>query len=152
MSFTLRQAARHTRVYSRRRSRTRDIALAMTAATCALADGVTTLVSLANGGIERNPLIGTHPSPTLMAALTLCKMLAVFLALQTPAVFRVTFLVGAIAVWGGVSVNNLLVATSVPDPVPMICGLLAGLALLRWAGRQLTLTPAGRTGATAGRR
>ena len=139
MTFTLRQLARQARLHARRRLREKDLALAMTAAACALADGVTTLVSLANGGIERNPLIGTHPGPALMTALTLCKMLAVFLALQTPAVFRTTFLVGAIAVWGGVSVNNLLVATKVPDPVPMICGVLAGLTLLSWAGRQVGL-------------
>ena len=112
-----------------------SLTLACAAAASALLDGLTTALSLAHGGIELNPLIGALPDTGLLAALTLCKMLAAFVALGTPAMFRVTFLTGAIAVWGGVSVNNILVATILPDPVPLIGGTLASLCLLAWAAR-----------------
>lgn len=123
---------------TRRHRIRRSLTLACTASGCALLDGLTTIVALANGGIEINPLIGVRPDTTLLAALSFCKMLAVFLSLGAPPMFRIPFLTGAIAVWGGVSVNNLLVATVLPDPVPLLGGAMAGLCLLNWAVR-LTL-------------
>ena len=123
---------------ARRHRIRRTLTLAYAASGCALLDGLTTQMSLANGGIEINPLIGTQPDAMLLAALTFCKMLAAFAALNAPPMFRIPFLTGAVAVWGGVSVNNILVATIVPDPVPLVGGVLAGLCLLAWAVR-LTL-------------
>lgn len=120
---------------ARRQRIRRSLTLAYVASSCALLDGLTTVVSLANGGIELNPLIGVRPDTTLLATLTFCKMLSAFLSLGAPPLFRVTYLTGAITVWGGVSVNNVLVATPVPDPVPLVGGVIAGLCLLAWAMR-----------------
>ncbi len=119
-----------------------DLTLAWAACTCALLDGITTLLSLSQGGVEVNPLVGPQPGALLLIALSICKMLAVRASLATPRMFRRPFLAGAVVVWGGVSVNNLLVATPWPDPLPLIGGTLAGLCLLAWAaGGTARLSP-----------
>ncbi len=127
---------------ARRRTTLSDRVLAWAASICALLDGLTTILSLSQGGIELNPLVGQRPSVTLLLALSFCKVLAVLASLATPLMFRRPFLAGAVVVWGGVSMNNLLVATPWPDPLPMLGGVLTAVSLLVWtAGRTLRATP-----------
>jgi hypothetical protein len=122
-------------LHARARISQGDLTLAWAACTCALLDGLTTLISLSQGGVEVNPLIGPQPGTMLLAVLSVGKMLAVRASLVTPRMFRRPFLAGAVVVWGGVSVNNLLVATPWPDPLPVVGGALAALCLLAWAAR-----------------
>jgi hypothetical protein len=114
----------------------RDLALRVAvlwASVAALGDGLSTIIAIRSGGTEINPLLGAKPEDETILLLTLAKIVVAYLTQMMPRAFSIPFLWAAITVWGGVTVNNILVSTSAPDPVPLACGLIASILLFSYA-------------------
>lgn len=90
----------------------------------AIADSVTTHIALHSGGVEKNALVNT--SPAGLVALLAIKLGLLELANRLPENERAVALKASAAVWGGVSVNNLLVAASVGGAAPVLVGVAFG--------------------------
>jgi hypothetical protein len=90
----------------------------------AIADSVTTHIALNSGGVEKNALVNT--SPAGLVALLALKLGLLELAERLPENERAMAIKTSAAVWGGVSVNNLLVAASVGGAAPVVVGAAFG--------------------------
>lgn len=97
-----------------------------TALAAAVADGLTTSLALSSGAVESNSVIST--SPLGLIALTGLKIgLIKYSENFTESEKRLT-LKSTSAIWGGAAVNNIAVYLAAPPPVPIIAGLLMGIA------------------------
>lgn len=94
------------------------------ASLAAVADGVSTLGALANGAVEKNPLLPS--SPVGIIATTAMKVGLTRWADTLPDEQRATFLTSFRSFFGGAAVNNLLVLASAANPVAMLGGILTG--------------------------
>jgi hypothetical protein len=92
-----------------------------TAQAAAVADSVSTLVGIANGARELNPLVST--SPVGLIALAGVKFYLVHQADSMPKEKRERVLRTYSSFWGGASASNLLIAASVAPPVALAAGL-----------------------------
>lgn len=104
------------------------------AVVAALADGVTTKLALAAGGIEGNALAAGFPLG--LVALTGAKVLIVKLADKLPEEDKRTVIKSASAAWGGAALNNVLVALAAPPPFPIIAGIVTGIIAWRHTANQ----------------
>ncbi len=96
------------------------------AITAAVADGVTTSLALSSGAIEMNPLIST--SPLGLVAITGMKIGLAKYAETLPEDDKRLTLKTSSALWGGAAVNNMMVLFAAPPPLPLIAGVLMGIA------------------------
>ena len=97
-----------------------------TAMAAAIADGLTTSIALSSGAVEYNSAIPT--SPLGLVALTGLKIgLIKYSESFTEPEKRLT-IKSTSAIWGGAAVNNIAVYLAAPPPVPIIAGLLMGIA------------------------
>lgn len=98
-----------------------------TARAAAVADSVSTYLAIAAGGAEMNPLVST--SPMGLVVLAGMKLGFVELADHMEPAKRATTLRTVSAVWGGVSVSNILLALSVSPPVAAVVAVASGLTI-----------------------
>lgn len=100
------------------------------AITAALADSVTTKLVLHTGGFERNPLVTTSTTGLVaLAALKWGVVEAVDASSFSPE-HKEAAMAGLTAIWSVGTVNNLLVALSLPNPVAIAAGIATGIYLL----------------------
>lgn len=92
----------------------------------AVADGVTTGLALSSGAVELNPIMPT--SPLGLVVVTGMKIGLVKYAETLPEEEKRLTMKTSSAFWGGAAINNLMVLFAAPPPLPVIAGLLMGLA------------------------
>lgn len=100
--------------------------LAVHAHAAAASDAATTLVGLAGGAVEANPLMGASPSPVAIVGVTALKMVYVnAMANDTSrtTLEKITDLCGATSVMSAASYNNLAVMAGGVGALPVIIGL-----------------------------
>lgn len=97
----------------------------------AWADGISTALALSNGAFERNPLIGSSPASLL--AVTGAKLGLVEWVERSDLApeKRQRTLKALSAMWGGASINNLLVLLSAQPAVALLAGMAGGWWLWR---------------------
>jgi len=103
----------------------------------AWADGLSTVLALSQGAVERNPLIGSSPAGLL--AVTGAKLGLVEWVDRsgmTPEQ-RHSMLNALAAVWGGASINNVLVLLSAQPAVAVLAGVAGGLWMWRKRGADM---------------
>jgi len=100
----------------------------------ALSDGISTALALSNGAFERNPLIGSSPASLL--AVTGAKLGLVEWVERSDLApeKRQRTLKALSAMWGGASINNLLVLLSAQPAVALLAGMAGGWWLWRGEG------------------
>jgi hypothetical protein len=94
----------------------------------AVADGVSTKLALAAGGIESNALVAGFPMG--LVALTGAKILIVKYAETLPEADKRVVVKAASATWGGAAFNNLLVMLAAPPPLAIAAGIV--VAIITW--------------------
>jgi hypothetical protein len=95
------------------------------ATAAAIADTVTTLAVLANGGSEYNPLIGSNP--VAVVAFGIAKLALVnYVKDQEEYTGRLKILTG---LWSVGAVNNLLILFGAAGPVALLGGIAGGIAI-----------------------
>ena len=110
---------------SRLEGATADSAL-NTARGAAVADGLSTYLALAAGAVERNPLVSPSPGGLLLFTGVKMGLLEAVSAssMEQP---QKTFTLRALsALWGGASVNNLMLALAASGPVAVVAGVAGG--------------------------
>jgi hypothetical protein len=92
----------------------------------AVADGLSTYLALAAGAVERNPLV--NPSPGGLVLFTGLKMglLEAVSASSMETPHKAFALRALSALWGGASVNNLMLALAASGPVAVVAGVAGG--------------------------
>ena len=98
-----------------------------TAQAAAVGDGVSTAVALSSGAVETNNLIST--SPVGLIGLTVAKVAMPRLMRDAEPETRKKALVMTTSVWGGLTINNLLIAAFHSTPI----GLAGGAVMAVWA-------------------
>lgn len=94
----------------------------------ALTDGATTTVAIAGKlAVERNPLIGNSILGILVATALKYRLGSYVENIAEPERTKSIAILGGL--WGGATVNNLLVIAQVSSPVPLITGVIAGVWL-----------------------
>lgn len=91
----------------------------------AFADGASTMLGLANGLVEMNPIMPVSPIGILMV--TAGKMGLASWADTLPEAQRVDTLRSMSATFGGAAVNNLLTLVAGATPLGLVGGLIAGV-------------------------
>jgi hypothetical protein len=93
----------------------------------AWADGLSTVLAVSQGAVERNPLI--VPSPAGLLAVTGVKLGLVEWVERSsmPPQQRQSTLQALAAMWGGASINNVLVLLSAQPAVAVLAGVAGGL-------------------------
>jgi hypothetical protein len=99
----------------------------------ALADGVSTKLALAAGGLEANPVAGSFPMG--LAALTGVKVLLVLYADKLPEKDKRFAIKTSSSVWGGAAINNLMVMMAAPPPIPIVAGIVMGIIAWKHTAR-----------------
>lgn len=97
-----------------------------TALAAAVADGLTTSLALSAGAVESNTAIST--SPMGLIALTGLKIGLIKYSENFSEPEKRLTLKSTSAIWGGATVNNIAVYLAAPPPLPIIAGLLMGIA------------------------
>lgn len=100
-----------------------------TAVAAALADGITTKLALAAGGIETNASAAGFPLGLI--GLTGAKILLVKYAETLPEENKRLVIKTSSAAWGGAAVNNLLIMLAVSPPVSLVAGIITGIMAWR---------------------
>lgn len=108
--------------------------VANNAIAAAVADGISTRLALAAGGIESNALVTGFPMGLI--ALTGAKILLVKYAETLPEADKRVVVKAASATWGGAAFNNLLVMLAAPTPVAIVAGIVVGIMTWRHAASQ----------------
>jgi hypothetical protein len=95
------------------------------ATAAAIADTVTTLAVLANGGSEYNPLIGSNPFAVV--AVGIAKLALVnYVKDQDEYAGKLKLLTG---LWSVGAVNNTLILFGAAGPVALLGGIVGGIAI-----------------------
>ena len=95
------------------------------ATTAAVADTVTTLAVLANGGNEVNPLLGSNPA--VIVAVGLAKIALInYIKDHKEYTGRINFLTG---LWSVGAVNNILLLIGAATPVALVGGIAGGIVI-----------------------
>lgn len=118
-------------------AQTTALAPAWNARQAAWADGLSTVLALSQGAVERNPLIGSSPAGLL--AVTGVKLGLVEWVDRSgmTAEQRHSMLSALAALWGGASINNLLVLLSAQPAVAVLAGVAGGLWMWRKRGADM---------------
>lgn len=93
----------------------------------AISDSATTLISGHAGGIERNPLVNTSATGLIALAVVKWGMVELVESSSLSSNDKKSFMKTATSAWTGVSVNNILIALSVTNPVALVAGVAAGI-------------------------
>ena len=100
-------------------------ASAESATTAAVADTVTTLAVLANGGSEVNPLIGSNPVAVVVFGIA--KIVLVdYVKDREEYAGKIKFLTG---LWSVGAVNNILLLIGAATPVALVGGIAGGIII-----------------------
>jgi hypothetical protein len=95
------------------------------ATTAAVADTVTTLAVLANGGNEVNPLIGSNP--VVVVVFGIAKIALVnYVKDREEYAGKIKFLTG---LWSIGAVNNILLLIGAATPVALVGGIAGGIII-----------------------
>jgi hypothetical protein len=97
-----------------------------TALAAAIADGLTTSIALSSGAVEYNSAVPT--SPLGLVAFTGLKIGLIKYSENFNEPEKRLTLKSTSAIWGGAAVNNIAVYLAAPPPLPIIAGLLMGIA------------------------
>ncbi len=97
----------------------------------ALADSLTTYGTIASGGVEVNPLIGTTPAGLL--GLVGAKLGVIEYVKNLPPAEREEGLDTLSSIWGGVSANNIAVFLFHSSPIGILIGGISGVMI--WQNR-----------------
>lgn len=97
-----------------------------TALAAAIADGLTTSMALSSGAVEYNSAVPT--SPLGLVAFTGLKIGLIKYSENFNEPEKRLTLKSTSAIWGGAAVNNIAVYLAAPPPLPIIAGLLMGIA------------------------
>ncbi len=92
-------------------------------------DTASTLVGLASGAVETNPLVGMSPAPAAILGLTALKIACLNSMVHDPDrtdLQKITALCNAYAVVGAASYNNLAVVAGGIGALPALIGIGAG--------------------------
>jgi len=92
----------------------------------AVGDAVSTQIALSAGAVESNPLLGSHPSPAALVAVTGAKLLLIEAYKDDPAATRTLS-----SLFNGLTVSNLMVAAGAATGFGVIAGTMVGVGL--WA-------------------
>ena len=103
----------------------------------AWADGLSTALAVSQGAVERNPLV--VPSPAGLLAVTGVKLGLVEWVERSgmPPQQRQDTLQALAAMWGGASINNLLVLLSAQPAVAVLAGVAGGVWMWRTRSPQM---------------
>jgi hypothetical protein len=96
------------------------------AKSAAIADGVSTYLALSAGASEFNPFINTSPPGLILLTGLKLGLVDAVEGSDIENGGKEKTLRGLSAVWGGASVNNLLIALSAAPPLAVISGLMSG--------------------------
>ena len=99
------------------------------AKTTVITDAATTIVALNGGAVELNPII--TPTPTGIVAISLVKWALVEHVAQSDLEDRDDYLRIMTGVWGGASINNLLVILGASNPISILAGIIGGYLLFK---------------------
>ncbi len=100
----------------------------------AWADGLSTALAMSQGAVERNPLVGSTPAGLLAATGAKLGMVELVDRSNLTPEQRHRTLNAMAALWGGASINNLLILLSAQPPVAMLAGVAGGLWMWRRHG------------------
>lgn len=105
------------------------LTLKESATSAAVADSVSTYVALSAGAVEANPLVVTSPAG-LVALAGLKWGLVEWVGASGMAKHEKAQTLRAVtSLWGGVTVNNLLIAASATGPLAIAGGVVAAVVL-----------------------
>jgi len=97
----------------------------------AWADGISTVLAVSNGAIERNPLIGTSPASLLAVTGAKLGLVQWVERSELAPEKRQRTLKALSAMWGGASINNLFILMSAQPAVALLAGVAGGWWLWR---------------------
>jgi len=100
-------------------------ASAESATTAAVADTVTTLAVLANGGSEVNPLIGSNPVAVVVVGIAKIALVD-YVKDREEYAGKIKFLTG---LWSIGAVNNILLLIGAATPVALVGGIAGGIII-----------------------
>jgi hypothetical protein len=100
----------------------------------AWADGLSTALAMSQGAVERNPLVGSTPAALLAATGAKLGLVELVDRSNLTPEQRHRTLNAMAALWGGASINNLLILLSAQPPVAMLAGVAGGLWMWRRHG------------------
>ncbi|MEI6026268.1 MAG: hypothetical protein WCT47_06210 [Betaproteobacteria bacterium] len=103
----------------------------------AMADGLSTVLAVSAGAVERNPLFGTGPLTMLAVIGAKLGLVEIVERSEMSDGNRHQALHTLSALWSGASVNNLLMALSAQPAVALVGGIASGL----WLWRRSTAAP-----------
>jgi len=95
------------------------------ATTAAVADTVTTLAVLANGGNEVNPLIGSNPVAVVVFGIAKIALVD-YVKDREEYAGKIKFLTG---LWSIGAVNNILLLIGAATPVALVGGIAGGIII-----------------------
>lgn len=113
------------------------------AVTAAVTDSVSTYVALSAGAVEANPLVVTTPAGLVALAGLKWGLVEWVDASSMEKHEKEQTLRAMASLWGGVSVNNLLIAVSATGPVAVVGGVIAAVALWHVNYAEKSAAPAG---------